>query len=83
VTTPFIPNAPTNIVIKLSAVLQKALYPTGPWTDIAMTDIPAPPDEPGFFRIKMEVAMNGAPLIALPALPSPQFYPALPPPLPK
>lgn len=57
VSTPFIPNSPTNVVLHLSAVLQTAPQPTGPWSDFAMVDLPdiAANGTSGFYRVKLSI----------------------------
>ena len=52
--TPFIPNSPTNITLKLSAILQTSPNVVGSWRDVAMLDFPTvSTSETAFYRVKV------------------------------
>ncbi len=52
--TPFIPNSPTNVTIKLSAILQTSPNVVDTWRDVAMLDFPTvSASETAFYRVKV------------------------------
>ena len=54
ISTPFIPNTPTNITLKLSAILQTSPDVTANWRDVAMLDFPTiSTDVTAFYRVKV------------------------------